>query len=74
MNDDLNPAYTFNQTATPTMASLVRDPAQLMELASLELANRGVDIDGKWVGFKTALEQHNDRMTNWSKQWPSASN
>lgn len=52
MSDELNPAFTFNLTATPLLVLLLKDPARLYELASEQLASRGLDINGKWVGFE----------------------
>lgn len=47
------------QTASTQLLLMVADgQIDLNLLARLELANRGLDADGKWVGFKKAAEIH----------------
>jgi len=56
--DELNPDFLFQGTATDLLlaaASGMIDPALL---ARRELANRGLDLDGQWVGFDRAREIH----------------
>lgn len=74
MIDELNPSFAFNLTATPLLVSLINDPELLFKMASEQLANRGLDIDRKWVGFPHAKQLHEERMITWRAQWQSANN
>ena len=49
----------FFQTApTALLVAAVRDGLDLNLLARVELASRGLDRDGAWVGFQRAREIH----------------
>lgn len=74
MSDELNPAFAFNLTATPLLLSLLKDPTRVYELVSEQLASRGLDMNGKWVGFEQALTLHHSRINGMEQTWPSASN
>ena len=64
---DNESAYTtddlgFIQTAaTRLLAAAARGELDLNQLARVELASRGLDRDGVWVGFKRAREVHGFR-------------
>jgi hypothetical protein len=50
----------FIQTAlNAVLAAAARGELDLNKLASEELAARGLDKQGDWVGFKRAAEIHN---------------
>ena len=56
---------TFDDTAGPLqlahiklLAAAVRGEIDLNHLAKMELANRGMDANGNWVGFAKAAEIH----------------
>lgn len=51
-NDDLNPAYIFQGKATELLVKAANGEINLQELVLKELENRGLDTNGKWVGFK----------------------
>jgi hypothetical protein len=52
----------FIQTAaTVLLAAVARGELDLNQLARLELASRGLDQDGVWVGFQRAREVHGFR-------------
>ena len=56
--DDLG----FIQTAATTLlAAAARGELDLNRLARVELASRGLDRDGVWVGFERAREIHGFR-------------
>ena len=52
-SDDLNPKYLFQGIATDLLVAIVNRQIDPVELASKELDNRGLDSNGKWVGFKS---------------------
>ncbi len=52
-SDDLNPRYLFQLIATDLLVAIVKKQIDPIDLASIELQNRGLDMDGKWVGFKS---------------------
>lgn len=58
MSDDLNPAYIFQTIAAQILASIARGDVDPVVLAKRELASRGLDQNGKWVGFAKAAEIH----------------
>ncbi len=45
--------------ATTVLAAIARNEIDLNRLAREELANRGLDLNGHWVGFKKASKLHN---------------
>jgi hypothetical protein len=52
-SDDLNPKYLFQGIATDLLVAIVNKQIDTVELANKELQNRGLDENGKWVGFKS---------------------
>ena len=50
-SDDLNPRYLFQGIATDLLVAIVNKQIDPFELANKELENRGLDSNGKWVGF-----------------------
>lgn len=52
--DDNNPAYLFQSTDTALLVAAASGAISLRELAMNELANRGRDMEGAWVGFAKA--------------------
>lgn len=54
-NDELG----FIQTApTALLVAVARGELDIQHLARVELASRGLDRDGVWVGFQLAREIH----------------
>lgn len=51
-SDDLNPKYIFQLVATDLLVAILRKQIDPVELARNELRNRGLDMEGKWVGFQ----------------------
>jgi hypothetical protein len=56
--DDVNPKYLFTQTATALLVEALRGDFDLKALIRAELANRGQDNKGNWVGFEQAAKIH----------------
>jgi len=54
--DELNPKYMFQTTANDILSQIALGKVNPVELAKRELANRGYDANGEWVGFKKAEE------------------
>lgn len=55
--DDLNPEFVFSQVPTMLLEAL-NDGFDLKELIRRELANRGQNMEGNWVGFEEAAKIH----------------
>ena len=58
MSDKKNPNYIFSMTDTSLLLQAIRGEIDLNTLAKEELANRGLDGNGVWVGFARAKEIH----------------
>lgn len=54
MTDNLNPNFIFNLTSTALIVKAVNGEINLLDLACKELARRGLNSQGDWVGFKAA--------------------
>ena len=57
--DELNPKFIFNSTNTELLVLLLKGEIDLMSLVKEQLAQRGVDENGFWVGFAEAKKIHN---------------
>ena len=51
--DELNPKFIFQMIKGELLAQIIKGEINPVELAKNELANRGVDENLKWVGFKS---------------------
>lgn len=49
--DELNPKYLFSLTWNDLLVKIVSGEVDPVQLAREQLANRGLDQSGKWVGF-----------------------
>ena len=58
MNDEQNPNYMFSLTATTLLTSIAKGEIDPVYFAKQELANRGLNLDGAWVGFGKAKDIH----------------
>jgi len=54
INDELNPNYLFSLTWNDMLVKIVSGEVDPVQLAREQLANRGLDQSGKWVGFDEA--------------------
>lgn len=50
--DELNQDLIFRLTFTELLVRVANGELKAQDLAKRELENRGLDIEGKWVGFK----------------------
>jgi hypothetical protein len=55
--DDENPLFLFQGTTTKLLVMGINKEFSFAELARQELANRGLNLKGEWVGFKNAAAQ-----------------
>lgn len=51
-SDALNPLFTFQQTNQDLLVAMLNGQLDPMEMIKAELKSRGLDENGKWVGFK----------------------
>lgn len=58
IKDDENPAFMFSTVWTSLLVQIVNGEISAQFLASMELAQRGLDKSGKWVGFDQARKIH----------------
>ncbi len=56
--DDDNPSFIFSLTSSKLLAEAIEGDFDLIYLVRRELANRGQDSKGKWVGFDEAAKIH----------------
>jgi len=56
--DDDNPSFIFSLTSSKLLAEAIKGDFDLIYLVRRELANRGQDSTGKWVGFDEAAKIH----------------
>jgi hypothetical protein len=56
--DDDNPSFIFSGTSSKLLAEAIKGDFDLIYLVRRELANRGHDGKGKWVGFDEAAKTH----------------
>ena len=54
LSDDNNPEYLFNGINNSILIAAIKGEVDLMKLAKKEMANRGLDLNGEWIGFKEA--------------------
>lgn len=52
ISDDQNPIFIFQGASTEVLVQFLAGKISLEEMAKIELANRGYDVNGKWVFFK----------------------
>lgn len=52
--DDCNPKFMFQTTDTELLVHAVNKKIDLLHLVKQELANRGLNKNGLWVGFEKA--------------------
>ena len=56
--DDTNPQYLYSITTTALLLAIADGLIDAVQIARIELANRGLDQNGTWVGFDRAREIH----------------
>lgn len=56
--DDENPSFIFSLTSNQLLSEAIKGDFDLVYLVRRELANRGLDSNGRWVGFNEAKKIH----------------
>jgi hypothetical protein len=56
--DDINPRFIFSTTSTSLLVEALRGDFDLKQYVRRELANRGLNAEGNWVGFDKAAKIH----------------
>ncbi len=56
--DDENPKHTMHRISSKKLGEITQGKEDLKDRAKKELANRGVDERGKWIGFDAADKHH----------------
>jgi len=54
LRDEDIPKYAIQPFTTALLVKIARGDVDMKKLAEDELADRGLDLSGKWVGFKKA--------------------
>ena len=61
ISDDKNPDFLFSTVDTSLVVKIANKKIDAVKYAKKELANRGFDKKGKWVGFDQAKKIHGVR-------------
>ncbi len=69
--DDLNPAFVLRGVDTKILAAVIAGEIDLNELANKEMANRGLNARGEWVGFDRAVELRDARTRRRTRRMAS---
>lgn len=56
--DEMNPEFIFQGTPDQLLVDLASGKIDVAELVRREMANRGLDQNGVWVGFAKAAQIH----------------
>lgn len=70
LDDDDNPTYVMRRLESTHLGHISTGKVDAKRLAHEELANRGLDSNGKWVGFDKA-EEHHAALKGKSRPHPS---
>jgi hypothetical protein len=57
-DDELNPRFMFSTTPTQLLSEALKGKFDVMYLIRRQLAARGLDSNGKWIGFEKAEKHH----------------
>ena len=58
VNDQQNPNFLFSLASTDLLLAAADGRIDLGLLVRTELANRGLDLNGEWIGFQAARKLH----------------
>lgn len=53
IKDEQNPVFILTMTSNNLLAQIIKGEIDIKALAEYTLQNRGYDLEGKWVGFKS---------------------
>jgi len=68
-HDEENPAYLLSGVWTTLLVQIAKGEVDVEELAKKELANRGLNNNGNWVGFKMAADNTKYHYNDYYKKW-----
>ncbi len=60
LSDDKNPKYMLQGVDTELIIGIIEGRIDPLQLAKDQLASRGLDMNGEWIGFAKAKEQFNN--------------
>lgn len=49
--DELNPSFIFSGIHSKLLSAILKKEIDIIDLVKKEMENRGLDINGKWIGF-----------------------
>lgn len=55
--DSKNPLFLFSLTDTELLVDLAKGKWDARQLAKRELVERGLDMEGKWIGYKVGTTE-----------------
>ena len=58
LSDDNNPLFAFSTMNTELIVAFAKNKYDIDFYLRSELANRGLNINGQWVGFAQAKKEH----------------
>ena len=56
--DEIDPRYIFSLTYTQLLVEALNGDFDIEYMIRRELANRGMDLEGRWIGFDKAKKLH----------------
>ena len=56
--DEVNPTIAFQCMSSELISKFAKGEYDIDFYLRMELANRGLDINGKWIGFEAAKAEH----------------
>ncbi|MCU0431802.1 MAG: hypothetical protein MUF42_17725 [Cytophagaceae bacterium] len=68
IRDEDNPEFLFSLTSNFLLSKILKRQIDCFEFASIEMAKRGCNLNGNWIGFDQALQEHKSRIRNTSKE------
>ena len=57
--DELNPSFIFSGIHSKLLSAILKNEIDIIDIAKKEMENRGLDINGKWVGFGKEIDLNN---------------
>jgi hypothetical protein len=58
ISDDANPLFAFSTMPTELIVNFVKGVYDIDYFLRSELAQRGLNINGQWIGFEAAKKEH----------------
>ncbi len=58
LHDEENPDFLFSTVWTNLLVKIAKGEVDAEFYARKELANRGLDLNGNWIGFEAAAREH----------------